>query len=204
MGDNGHGINVILRIIHHNHAGRIAEDLPDLFRFKLFFEFNIYRFGMTPDNRNSHRGCGHPDGIILHDLPGFVHHLHFFLGVTVVQEYINMRKRIHVDFVRISHFARNAFPLVHQLVHCFLPRPGDRLVRRNHDTFHLVGFMKACQRNHHLNRRAVRIGNDFIGFCQDMGIHFRNHKLYTRFHSPCRGIVHHRSTGLCKFRRPRF
>jgi hypothetical protein len=37
---------------------------------------------MTVEDGDPHRGRRDPDGIVLHDLPGFIDHLHLFLGVA--------------------------------------------------------------------------------------------------------------------------
>ena len=37
--------------------------------------------------------------IRVHDLAGFVVHLHFFLGITVVSEYVNLRNQVERQLI---------------------------------------------------------------------------------------------------------
>ena len=57
---------------------------------------------MAVEDGHAHAGGGHLDVGIIHDLHGFVDHLHLFLGVFVVKEDIDVRDAVEGDAVRID------------------------------------------------------------------------------------------------------
>ena len=57
---------------------------------------------MTDKNGNADTGRIDTDGLVTHDFLGFPYHFHFFLGVTVVLKYVNMRQNVKRDLFGID------------------------------------------------------------------------------------------------------
>ena len=52
----------------------------------------------------------------MHDLASFVLHLHFFLGVTVLQKRIDMRQNVEGDRMRINFAAASCLRIASNLL----------------------------------------------------------------------------------------
>ena len=98
----GHGVNHIFNIIHQHSALEVLNRFLDFIGGDMIFGLNVDGFRMAPDNRYADSGRRNGDGVVVENLMGFVHHLHFFLGIFVVQEHINLGDYVVGDLVMLG------------------------------------------------------------------------------------------------------
>ena len=92
--------------------------------------------------------------------------------------------------------------LVEQLVHGVLARAAGRLIGRHHHPADPGQIMQWLQGQHHLDRGAVRVGDD-VALTKSrkcLGIDLRDHQRHVRIHAIVRGVVDDHSP---RFGRPR-
>ena len=79
-----------------------------------------------------------------------------------------------------------------------LPGAGDRLVSGDHHTLDLPLVVQRLQRHHHLDGRAIRIGDDpALGeLPQVVRVHLRHHQRHVGVHAELAGVVDHHAAGL--------
>ena len=162
---------------------------------------------MADKDRNPHAGRGDRD-VGIEDLAGLDRHLPFFLGRAVIHEDVAMRDHVERDllgevlgFDRIVHVDRAG--LVEQFVHRGAAGPGDRLVGRDDDPLDPREVVQRLQRDDHLDRRAVRVGDDAaLRVLRDrLRIDLRHDQRHIRLHAEARGVVDDHGAGLCRARR---
>ena len=182
-----HRVNLLGRIIPDSDARRVFQNPADIIQLELLLELQVHRLGMTSDDRDT-RGSGrNAYRIITQNLMSLIHHLHLLLGVAVLGKIINMRNYVLVD--RIRELSCIFAPLgtatlrLH-LRHCLVSGAGHALICRNHHPLDAVGLVQRSQRQKHLDRRAIRIGNDIVVLGEHIRVHFRNHEFLVRIHTP--------------------
>ena len=136
---------------------------------------------------HTHGRGSNGNGFVAKYLPGFVHHLHFFLRVAVFKERIDVRKDVLVDGIGIhgrvlAPFA--AVPLGVHLVDGLVARARDALICRNHYTLDSQLFMYRGKGKHHLDCGTVGIGYDIVVGAEHIAVDFRNDQLLARVHPP--------------------
>ena len=88
--------------------------------------------------------------------------------------------------------------LLEELVHGGVAGARDGLIRRDHDAADAGGIVQGLQGHHHLDGRAVGIGDDvalaiaFHGFGVDLG----HHQGHVRVHAEMRRVVDDHAAGL--------
>ena len=92
-------------------------------------------------------------------------HLPLFLGRAVIHELVDMRDAVEGDFLgellrRALFVHEGRLGVVEQLVHAFLAGARHRLVGRDDHALDLELVVQRLQRHHHLDGRAVRVGDD--------------------------------------------
>jgi len=65
---------------------------------------------MAVEDWHPHRGCSDLDRIIFHDLLRFVHHFHFFFGIAIVEEDVDMGKAVKSDLMGYTDFSISLLP----------------------------------------------------------------------------------------------
>ena len=102
---------------------------------------------------------------------------------------------------RVVHIDRAG--LVEQFVHRSAARPGDGLVGRDDHPLDPRQIVQRLQRDDHLDRRAVRVGNDAAlgGFEDRLRVYFRHDQRHVRLHPETGGVVDHYGAGLGRARR---
>ncbi len=194
------------RIVEDQHTRRLGQNGPSFIGRKFLFCLNIDRFRMPHIDRDSHRGRGHLNGPIAHDLSSLIEQLHFFLRVPIGKKIVDLRETIKRNLVRVDlrrrlFEAEQVLAFRHQLVHGFLAGPGDRLERGHDDPPDLCTVMQRLQRDDHLDGRAVGIGDDALMIRNVVRIYFGNHQRHIRFHPPGCTVVDHHGAGLGRDRR---
>ena len=93
--------------------------------------------------------------------------------------------------------------LVEQFVHRGMARPGNRLVGRDDHPLDPGEVVQRLQRHDHLDRRAVRVGDDAaLGALRDrLRIDLGHDQRHIRLHAEARGVVDDYGAGLCRTRR---
>ena len=164
---------------------------------------------MTDEDRDPHAGGGDRD-VGIEDLAGLGRHLPFFLGRAVIHEDVAMRDDIECDLLcEVLGFQGvidvNRAGLVEQFVHRGAARPGNRLIGRDDDPLDPGEVMERLQCHDHLDRRAVRVGDDaaFRVLRNGLRIDLRHHQRHVRLHPEPRGVVDHHGARLCRTRRKR-
>ena len=95
-GVHGQRVEVGAGIVHDLHAGGLGEEDAGLGGGELLFGLDVHGFGVAVEHGHAHAGGGNADVRIEH-LMRFVHHLHFFLGVVVVHEDVDVGKAVEGD-----------------------------------------------------------------------------------------------------------
>ena len=129
---------------------------------------------------------------------GFVYQFHFLLGVIIFQENVTMWNGVAMNGMWVGHFAFFAFVFVFQLLHCLNACSRNGLIGGNNYAFNPECTVNGRKCHHHLNGRAVRVGNNFVWSRQFIGINFGNDKLMIGMHPPSRGIVNNCTTNGSK------
>ena len=156
---------------------------------------------MAAVNGHAHGGRRDPHIVIVENLLGLIDHLHFFLGIQVVQEHINLRNQVEGDGIMFfqtggrqnvgNHFPAFciSFGLIRQFVDAFLAGAADCLISGNDDTFDAGQIVQRFQRHAHDDGGTVGIGDDAFVFQDGLGIDFRNDQRHFRIHTEGAGVV---------------
>ena len=147
---------------------------------------------------HSYAGCIHTNGVVTKDLLGLPGHFHLFLGIAIVQEYVNLRQHVEGDLLRI-HLAggRSAIEqvrgLFRELFNGQFAGAGNRLIGRDVDALDANLVVYRFQRHQHLYGGAIRIGDDVaIGIVGNpLWIDLWNHQRNIVFVAEMRGVVDH-------------
>ena len=140
---------------------------------------------MTTHHRDTHCSGSYTDGFIAHNFLGFIYHFHLLFRVPIIKKHINLWNDIEIDWILIRHFTFDSFSLIQQLIDGLYPRSCNTLISAHNNTLCFIAQVQWIKCNHHLNGRAIWIGNNFI-FCSEcIGIDFRYHKFLCWIHSPC-------------------
>src|SRR5262249_34774649 len=91
---DGHGVNIVFRLIGDDDPWRLAQDGFDICRGELFLRLDVHGFRVAAKNRNTNRGRGDAQRRFVENLAGLVDHLQLFLGVTAVHEGVDVRNTI--------------------------------------------------------------------------------------------------------------
>ena len=154
---------------------------------------------MTALHRHAHGGGRNGYRIVTQDFAGFVHHLHLFLGVTVRQEGVDVRKHVQVNGMgKFGTAATGTFGL--QLLDTALTGTRYALVSAHHNAFDAVGLVQGSDGQHHLDGGAVGVGDDVVLGGKDIGVDLRDNQRHVLVHAPERGIVHHKASHGCELR----
>ena len=166
---------------------------------------------MAASYRHADSGRGDADFIIVHDLMGFIHHLHFFLGVVIVQEDVDLGNQVISDLIMLRkagrredlRFVRFAFGkcsgFVIELIDPFFAGAGNSLVRADHDAFDTGQIVNRFQRHQHDDGGAIRIGDDAFVFCNVFRVDFRDNQRHLRIHTEGGGVIDDYSASLGSF-----
>ena len=147
------------------------------------------------DKYGNTRAVGVQFNLRIQNLFGFRRHFPFFFGRAVVHKNVNMRnnvkRNLFGEFVlRLGQFFApiNALCLIKQFVHCRFARAGYGLIRRYDHARDMKRFVQRSQRNDHLNRRTVRVGNNVFLFIirNRFGVDFGHDQRNVGIHAPLR------------------
>src|SRR5690606_26048102 len=138
-----------------DHTWSLGKEGSHFAEIKILVKFHVDCLRVTTDCRYTYRCRCYSDGIVAEYFSRFIHHLHFFLRVTIIEEGVNMRKRIHVDRMRIDFRTINPRTLIHHLLNCVLTCTSYRLIRGYNDAFDAVLHMQWRESQHHLNGRTI-------------------------------------------------
>ena len=122
-------------------------------------------------------------------------HLHFFLGVVVLKEDVDVRDAVERDTVGI-HVHFGLFQIEHladlrfQFADALLPGAGNGLIGGDHHAADACGVVQGLQGHDHLDGGAVRVGDDAVVPFQRFGVHFGHDQRATLVHAPRAGVVH--------------
>ena len=167
---------------------------------------------MASCDRHTNSGRGDADLRIMHDLMSFIHHLHFFLGVVIIKEDIDLRDQIVCDLVMfrkagrrkdlrfiILAFSKSGSFFI-ELIDAFFARTGYRLIGADDDAFDAGKVINRLQCHQHDDGGAVRICDDAFVLCNILRIDLRNDERYFRIHAEGGGVVNDYSTAFGCFR----
>ena len=97
-----------------------------------------------------------------------------------------MREKVKIDGVRVCHFSGNTPAFIFKLADCPDTGSCDRLISGHDEPPDPEFFMKRCQHHDQLDSGAIRIGNDFVIFCEYPGVDLRDNQRDILVHSPGR------------------
>ena len=149
---------------------------------------------MASQHRHAGRGRAHAYRVVPEDLVGLVDHLHLLLGVTVLEEIVDVGDHVLVDGIVVEGgiFTPNAsVPLGLHLVHGGGAGTGHGLIGGHHNPLYHILPVEGSQGKKHLDGGAIGIGDDEIVFLEDIGVDLRDDKFLGRVHPPAGGVVNH-------------
>ena len=194
-------------MIDDDDAGRVAQGRPRPILGERPFKLDINRLGMTDEHRHAYAGRADRD-IGIENFAGLDRHFPFFLGRAVIHEDINVRDHVERDLLgqllRLDRVVDVDRPgLIEQLVHRGATGARDRLVGGDHDPFDAGQIVQWLQRHDHLDRRAVRVGDDAaLAVMRDrLRIDLGHDQRHVRLHPEAGGVVDDNRTGLGRTRR---
>ena len=138
---------------------------------------------MTIKNRHTNTRRVNLNIVVFKDFLRLPDHLHFFFGVAIVHNLVNLRHRIKGNLRRHNvHFNRlpieQACGLRRQLFNPTGARTRNRLVRGDINSCNAYRVMNWLQSSNHLNGRAVWVGDNItrgvIG--HPMGVYLRHYQ----------------------------
>ena len=148
---------------------------------------------MGIENGNTYCCSCYTHCIVVQDLSCFVHHFHFFLCITVVQEGIDVRQTVGSDGVRVF-FRCFTFETVFQIFPTSYTRAGNCLICGVNYTFDFVFVIQRFQGYHRLDCGAVRVSDDIFVPVDIFGIYFGNNQRNVGVHSPLGAVVDYDTT----------
>ena len=150
-----------MRLIQERYSRKFSDrNSSFIYRYRAI-EFDCYRFAVRNFDRNTDTGRSEAQLGIAENLPRLVEHLHLFLRVALVNEIVDLRKKIERDGMRILARRRHLFSaqyltrLLQQLCPRRGTRAGHRLIGRNRNGTDLRQSSESGQCHHQRRRRAV-------------------------------------------------
>src|SRR5210317_2320561 len=144
-----------------NHYSRgICQQSGYRLRRNLVTRLDMDGFGVSEERRNSYGRRIHQNSVIAEDFACLPDHFHFFFRIAVIEENVDMRDGIESNLFRITlDLQRTPVQqrrrLSHELLDGAASGTGYGLVSSDVDTLNTDGVVDRCQRNNHLNRRAI-------------------------------------------------
>ena len=92
---------------------------------------------MAVENGDADGGCGNSHIGRVQNFARFVDHFHFFFGVVVVAEHVDLRQAVCEDLV-IELFGRDAVYAVFKVVLALNARAGNRLISAVNHSFNSI------------------------------------------------------------------
>ena len=195
-------------VVDDGHAGRRGEQLARALRGELVAGLDVDGLRVAGDDRDPDAGGADPDRGVTEDLAGLVDQLALLVGVVVaVGEAARLRQDVEGDLVRVD-VADGVAPVEHrprllqQLVDRRLAGPRDGLVGRDHQPLDPGLVLERLERDDHLHRRAVRVGDDPPVALGGVGIHLGDDERHVVVHPEVAGVVDDHGARLDEARRP--
>src|SRR3954447_4048862 len=198
------------RIVEDDEAGELREQLPAFLGREVLGGLDVDRLRVAGDDRNPRTGrrdadvLGEPE-----DLPRLPHHLALFGRVIVaVLEVLHLGQHVEGDLVRIDLgrvdllALQNRLGLGAQLLDRLTAGARDRLVSGDDQPLDARRVQDRLERDHHLHRRAVGVGDQPIVAVDRIVVHDGHHQRDVIVHPPVAGVVDHHRAGLDPLRRP--
>ncbi len=199
--DSRQRIHVFFRIVIKLHSGGCRQDCAGFFCGDFLFRFYVDGFAVAVKYRNTNARRRDFDIGVFKNLIGFVDHFHFFFGIVVVEENVDMRQAVESNAVRVNGVFR--FYAVEELadlgfkfLYAFLPGAAYCLVGGNNDALDRAHIVDRFEGDKHLNGGAVGVRNNAVVFFKGMGVDFRNDKRTAFVHAPSAGIVNNNAAGF--------
>ena len=128
-------------------------------------------------------------------------HLHFFLGVVIFKENVDVGQAVEGNAVGVGLVfgiapVEEVAHLALQLFNTLLPGARNRLIGGNNHAPDFGRIVQGLERHHHLDGGAVGIGDDAVMVFQGLGVDFGHHQGAAVIHAPCGGVVHHDAAGM--------
>ena len=148
---------------------------------------------------NTYAGCT-DFHVRVHNLACFVIHLHFFFGITVFREHVDLRNQVECQLISKLLYCHRLVGqyltvLFVQLVHSGSTGTAGSLISRYVHGFYMRKLFDGFQCNYHLDSCTVRIGNDATRTLQRIcGIYFGHYQRHISVHTESAGVVDHHST----------
>ena len=206
-----HRVLLLGRIVDNDNALCLGKCLAGLFGRDGACCFDPHGLAMGAHYRNTHAHCADAQRRFVHDFARFVKHFHFFLGVAVVLEHID----VWYDIVGklVGKFLHNRFAscckvgiLLDEFVHCGSSCAAGGLVCCHMHTSYFSKVIDWFQCHHHLYGSAIGVGDDVAwGVEGIVAVDFRYNQWHVVVHAECAGIVYHQCAmlgdGVGKFAR---
>ena len=190
LGEDGHGVDVVLDVVHEHQPGEVGEAVEHLVTGAGLLEFDVDGLAVPVIDGDAHRGRGDLEGLIVQDLLGLLDHLPFLFGVAVVEEDVDVGEHIERDGVGelLGCLARDA---VLEIVVARDARAGHRLIGGVDDALDAEAVIERLQCDHRLYGGAVGVCDDALVPLHVLGIDLGDDKGDVVVHTPLAGVVHH-------------
>src|SRR5262245_29520656 len=104
-GLNGHGVDVVFRLIRNNDAWSLAQYGFDIRYGEFFLRLDVDGLRMAAKNWNPNRGRSDSQRGFAENFARLVNHLQLFFGVTAINKGIDVRNTIEGNLVwKLLHF----------------------------------------------------------------------------------------------------
>ena len=199
---------MVLGIVHHLYARESIDSLSHLCQIQIMLKLNVYRFTVATIYGNTHSGRSDAHFVIMHNLFGFVDHLHLFFSVEIIQENVNLRNQVKSNGIMLSqgsgrqnmcfHFATLSISLglVGELVNALLASARNSLVGGNNNTFNASQIIERLQSHNHDNGGAVGVGNNALMLQNILRVNLGHNQRYLRVHTEGAGVIDNHSASL--------
>ncbi len=184
-----HRVLVVCRVVDDYDTFLTFKRFNDAFFGARLIELKIDRLRVRVEHGNSYRSCGNFDRLISEYFLGFFHHLFLFLGISVVEEYVDMRQAVVCNLIWeflscILLSVDKSLETFEKVVVSRNACAAYRLICAVYDSLDAVLVVERLEGYHCLNGRAVWIGNNTVIPINILRVDFRYYKRYSRVHSP--------------------
>src|SRR5215218_982085 len=178
-----------VRVAGERYAGRARERLCNLFQRNRPFELDVDAFGVSGVYGDSDGGRVDFEFGEVHDLAALPHHLGLFGGPPILPDGPDQGNSIAVNGLWINIFA----PILER-IHPATPGTRDGLISRNDHLLDAELARERRQRNDHLDRRTVGVGDEPLVTLQRFRVNFGDDEGHVGIEPEIAAVVYNEST----------
>ena len=200
-GIQGHGVLLILQVIHQLHAGGLGQHLPGFLHGNAAVEAQLDGNGVASHDRHTDAGAGNVQLRQVHDLPALVLHLHFLAGVALELLAADLGDQVVGDLVGEGldiHVLTllQGLDLVFQLRHTGNAGAGNGLVGGGDHALDGGDGIEGIDGGDGDDGGAVGIADDALVVLHILGVDLGNDQGHVGVQTESGGVIHKNRAGL--------